>query len=209
MTRDKHNRQKMALHRTALRAATRLKAMAQASPEAALSTTTTQPKGKASHTQYRLRAELAGGQAALLELRPGTGRTHQIRVHCAALGHPVLGDSSYGGGARRLAQLIQSFAPPRKGTHQENTLQKNTLQENTLQESSEGRAGRQTPPARAASAFACLAVGICAPRQWCDSFFYCSTACGFLCHPRAVGSSQRPAPCRGSLERIFGGDPCV
>ena len=142
MTRDKHNRQKMALHRTALRAATRLKAMAQASPEAALSTTATQPKGKASHTQYRLRAELAGGQAALLELRPGTGRTHQIRVHCAALGHPVLGDSSYGGGARRLAQLIQSFAPPRKST-----VQENTHQENTHQESSEAvQEGKSHPP---------------------------------------------------------------
>ena len=76
--------------------------------------TTASPKGKASHTQYRLRCQLANGQAALLELRPGTGRTHQIRVHCAALGHSVLGDSTYGGGARRLKQLLRSLAPPRE-----------------------------------------------------------------------------------------------
>jgi 23S rRNA pseudouridine1911/1915/1917 synthase len=43
--------------------------------------------------------------ASLLEARPRTGRTHQIRVHLAAIGHPILGDRSYGGGgedARRL-----------------------------------------------------------------------------------------------------------
>lgn len=34
--------------------------------------------------------------AALLELKPITGRTHQLRVHCAAIGHPILGDITYG-----------------------------------------------------------------------------------------------------------------
>jgi 23S rRNA pseudouridine1911/1915/1917 synthase len=34
----------------------------------------------------------------LVEARPQTGRTHQIRVHLAAMGHPILGDRAYGGG---------------------------------------------------------------------------------------------------------------
>ena len=34
--------------------------------------------------------------AALIEARLGTGRTHQIRVHFASIGHPVLGDKTYG-----------------------------------------------------------------------------------------------------------------
>ena len=37
-------------------------------------------------------------EICLLELRPITGRTHQLRVHCAYLGHPILGDPQYGGG---------------------------------------------------------------------------------------------------------------
>jgi 23S rRNA-/tRNA-specific pseudouridylate synthase len=37
-----------------------------------------------------------GKDAALLECRPITGRTHQIRVHCSGMGHPILGDYQYG-----------------------------------------------------------------------------------------------------------------
>lgn len=45
----------------------------------------------------------AGGNAlTLLELKPETGRTHQIRVHLAAIGHPVAGDSLYGNKAAKV-----------------------------------------------------------------------------------------------------------
>ncbi len=57
------------------------------------------PKGLAAVTRYRLLA--AGNGASLLELRPETGRTHQIRIHCALLGCPVMDDPIYGTGDGR------------------------------------------------------------------------------------------------------------
>jgi 23S rRNA pseudouridine955/2504/2580 synthase len=52
--------------------------------------------GLAARTRYRM-IERAGNRAAWLELQPLTGRTHQLRVHMAAIGHPILGDGKYGG----------------------------------------------------------------------------------------------------------------
>ena len=44
----------------------------------------------------------ANGQVSFLALKPLTGRTHQLRVHCAAMGTPILGDGKYGGPAARM-----------------------------------------------------------------------------------------------------------
>ncbi|HEY0626797.1 MAG TPA: RluA family pseudouridine synthase [Allosphingosinicella sp.] len=52
--------------------------------------------GLPSKTRYRL-IERAGNRAAWVELQPYTGRTHQLRVHMAAIGHPIVGDGKYGG----------------------------------------------------------------------------------------------------------------
>lgn len=52
--------------------------------------------GQPARTRYRV-VDKAGDKAAWLELEPLTGRTHQLRVHCAAMGHPIVGDGKYGG----------------------------------------------------------------------------------------------------------------
>jgi 23S rRNA pseudouridine1911/1915/1917 synthase len=64
--------------------------------------------GRPAVTRYRVCEALAGGLASLVECRLMTGRTHQIRVHLSARGHPVIGDPLYGRSpARRLAGLPQ------------------------------------------------------------------------------------------------------
>ncbi|MEO9470243.1 RluA family pseudouridine synthase [Parasphingorhabdus sp.] len=52
--------------------------------------------GQPSKSRYRI-IERAGNRACWVELQPFTGRTHQLRVHMAAIGHPILGDGKYGG----------------------------------------------------------------------------------------------------------------
>src|SRR3546814_20140162 len=51
-------------------------------------------KGLVAKTRYRI-IERAGNSAAWVELQPLTGRTHQLRVHMAAIGHPIVGDGKY------------------------------------------------------------------------------------------------------------------
>jgi 23S rRNA pseudouridine1911/1915/1917 synthase len=58
-------------------------------------------RGKDAVTFWRVIQEFPG-PLTLVELSPQTGRTHQLRVHLTAEGHPILGDAVYGGGATRL-----------------------------------------------------------------------------------------------------------
>ncbi|MBM4301620.1 MAG: RluA family pseudouridine synthase [Deltaproteobacteria bacterium] len=58
-------------------------------------------RGKRAITFWRVIQEFPG-PLTLAELTPQTGRTHQLRVHLASEGHPVLGDATYGGGVSRL-----------------------------------------------------------------------------------------------------------
>lgn len=56
------------------------------------------PKGQTAITDYKVRGtfESPRGPRAWLELHPHTGRTHQIRLHCAEIGCPIVGDKVYG-----------------------------------------------------------------------------------------------------------------
>ena len=62
-------------------------------PHAGERIVTVQADGKAALTRFRVVQTFA--EASLIEARPVTGRTHQIRVHCQHAGHPVIGDSKY------------------------------------------------------------------------------------------------------------------
>lgn len=53
--------------------------------------------GKPSLTRYRLLDYDAGSDTSRVELEPVTGRSHQLRVHLLAVGHPIVGDELYGG----------------------------------------------------------------------------------------------------------------
>jgi len=59
--------------------------------------------GREAETAFEVRERL--GASALLEAAPRTGRTHQIRVHLRAIGHPILGDRAYGGGGADATAL--------------------------------------------------------------------------------------------------------
>jgi 23S rRNA pseudouridine1911/1915/1917 synthase len=57
------------------------------------------------------------GATTLVRCRLETGRTHQIRVHLASIGHPLVGDPVYGGRARALPNVLRAF--PRQALHAE------------------------------------------------------------------------------------------
>ena len=60
-------------------------------------------QGRAAATEFEVRERLP--RATLVEATPKTGRTHQIRVHLSAIGHPVMGDRAYGGSGSDAAAL--------------------------------------------------------------------------------------------------------
>jgi tRNA pseudouridine32 synthase/23S rRNA pseudouridine746 synthase len=61
--------------------------------------------GKASQTRWRVLANDASANSTRLELAPLTGRSHQLRLHLQAIGHPILGDALYGDA------VVQARAP--------------------------------------------------------------------------------------------------
>jgi 23S rRNA pseudouridine1911/1915/1917 synthase len=74
-------------------------------------------RGRVAVTRWAVRERFPG--ATLLEVTPETGRTHQIRVHLASVGHPIVGDSTYGGrrksGSGPSAAILA--ACPRQALH--------------------------------------------------------------------------------------------
>ena len=66
---------------------------------------TIHPEGQASQTRWRCVAQDLARGTSRLELEPLTGRSHQLRVHLQALGHPILGDTLY------APEPVQAMAP--------------------------------------------------------------------------------------------------
>ncbi len=61
--------------------------------------------GQSARTRFRT-IDIAGNRAAWVELQPLTGRTHQLRAHMAAIGHPIVGDAKYGGAEAFLTGTV-------------------------------------------------------------------------------------------------------
>ena len=73
--------------------------------------------GKHSLTRYRLLIHDIDRHTSRIELEPITGRTHQLRIHMAAIGHPILGDKLYGGATSDNAERLLLHARSLKFMH--------------------------------------------------------------------------------------------
>jgi 23S rRNA pseudouridine1911/1915/1917 synthase len=72
-------------------------------------------RGKTAITHYKVTERL--DDAAVIECRLETGRTHQVRVHCASIGHPLLGDPAYGRTPKSLRPLLERLGFARQALH--------------------------------------------------------------------------------------------
>jgi tRNA pseudouridine32 synthase / 23S rRNA pseudouridine746 synthase len=101
------------------------------------------PAGKPANTDWRMLGQ--DGDLTWLELSPRTGRTHQVRIHCAVLGCPVVGDATYGGGPGRLHLLARGIAldldPPVAATAPVPQHMRDALMRCGLPELTGGRSG--------------------------------------------------------------------
>jgi 23S rRNA pseudouridine1911/1915/1917 synthase len=73
------------------------------------------PRGKHAVTHYRTLERLV--HCTLIECRLETGRTHQVRVHCASIGHPLVGDPVYGRTPKALRPLLERIGFARQALH--------------------------------------------------------------------------------------------
>lgn len=72
-------------------------------------------RGKSAVTHYKVLQRL--DHAAQIECRLETGRTHQVRVHCASIGHPLLGDPAYGRTPKELRPVLDRLGFARQALH--------------------------------------------------------------------------------------------
>lgn len=73
--------------------------------------------GKHSLTRFRTISRDPAGRSSRVELEPVTGRSHQLRVHLASLGHPIFGDELYGSGSFESGERLRLHATDLRFTH--------------------------------------------------------------------------------------------